>query len=552
MIADDLNYGSLTKLISRYSIKGRYESASFLNWFLENIYRLNDVDSDDAICDQSNDKGIDGVYVDNSAQEVHFFQSKITQKDGRTLGDADLKAFSGALTQFSSPESIDKIMSSNANADLKRILQRQNIRGLVGDGYKVVGVFITNQDQDENCEQYIQHADNIVIYDRDTIALEYVDFEADEGVKGKFKFDVSYAGYLEMAGDGDIKIYMLPVKAAELVALSGIVDTTLFKQNVRLTLGNTPVNKSIEGSISDTGEHKNFPLYHNGITILCSSAKTVDDDSALEIQDYVVVNGAQSITTFFKNASSLSDDLRVFAKVIALRDEQLARKITINSNNQNAIKARDLRSNHNIMLRLKAEFDKDESEYNFEIKRGEEAIAGRASLTNELAGRLLLSFDLGEPYSAHQIYRVFDDKYADIFGRPEVTASRIAFINDLYILVTASLANLKHDQMRGYALTRFFMLSVLKRVMLMSVATSFLLTDRGAMKDRGQRAAVLAKVPSILDDLVIDFNYEIEEEGDALDYKSDLKSPERVRSWSNKLLSSYEKELKKGKAGHFD
>lgn len=552
MIADDLNYGNLTKLIARYAVKGRYESASFLNWFLENIYRLNDVDADDAICDQSNDKGIDGIYVDNSAQEIHLLQSKITQKDGRTLGDTDLKAFSGSLAQFSSPGSIDLIMASNANADLKRILVRQNIRGLVGDGYKIVGVFITNQDQDENCRQYIQHADNIIIYDRDTIALEYVDFDADEGVKGKFKFDVSYAGYLEMAGDGDIRIYMLPVKASELVSLSGIVDTTLFKQNVRLTLGNTPVNKSIELSISDPKEHKNFPLYHNGITILCGSAKTVDNDSALEIQDYVVVNGAQSITTFFKNSLALSEDLRVFAKVIALRDEQLARKITINSNNQNAIKARDLRSNHNIMLRLKAEFDKDEPQYSFEIKRGEEAVAGRLALTNEFAGRLLLSFDLSEPYAAHQIYRVFDDKYAEIFGWPEITASRIAFINDLYSLVTASMANLKHDQMRGYALTRFFMLSVLKKVMLMSNSTAALLASRDMMKDHQQRAVVLAQVPTILDDLVIDFNYEIAEEGGALDYKSDLKSPERVRTWTNKLLSSYEKELKKGKAGHFD
>jgi hypothetical protein len=235
VIADDLLYGKLIKLIARQTEKGRSESASFLNWFLENIYRLNDVDADDAICDESNDKGIDGIFVDNANQEVHFFQSKITQKDGRTLGDSDLKAFSGALAQFATPESIDLVLAGNANVDLKRILLRQNVRSLIADGYRVVGVFVTNQDPDHNCLEYIQHVDNIIIYDRNTIALEYVDFDADEGVKGCFEFDISYAGCLEMSGGENIKIFMAPVRAADLVQLSGIVDTTLFKQNVRLT-----------------------------------------------------------------------------------------------------------------------------------------------------------------------------------------------------------------------------------------------------------------------------------------------------------------------------
>jgi hypothetical protein len=551
MNAADLNYGSLSKLVARYGSKGRSESASFLNWFLENIYRLNDVDADDAICDEFNDKGIDGIYVDNASQEIHFLQAKITQKDGRTLGDSDLKAFSGALAQFSTPESIDKILAGNANADLKRIITRQNIRALVEDGYKVVGVFLTNQDQDDNCREYIAHIDNIRIYDRDLIALEYVDFDADEGVKGSFEFDVSYAGYLEVDGGDDIKIFMFPARATELVRLNGIVDTTLFKQNVRLTLGNTAVNKAIDASISDKKEHRNFPLYHNGITILCSSAEISEDGQVLTVTDYVVVNGAQSITTFYKNTPILSDDLRVFAKVIALRDEQLARKITINSNNQNAIKARDLRSNHNIMLRLKAEFEKDEPAYSFEIKRGDVPEAGKMSLTNEFAGRLLLAFDLNEPYSCHQVYKVFDEKYAEIFGRPEVTASRIVFINALYDIVSAHMDELDHEQMRGYALTRFFVLNVLRHVMEKSPAAQEFILDKNAMGDPAKRQAILDQVPDVISDILIDFNYEIAEEGENLDYKSDLKSPERVRIWRNKLLNSYEKELKKKRAACF-
>lgn len=127
MQTENLSYDGVKKLVEPYAHKGRSESASFLNWFLENVYRLGDVEADDAICDEHNDKGIDGIFVDNTAQEVHFFQSKITQKNGRTIGDADLKAFIGALDQFRSADSIEKLLDGNANEDLKKIVRRERL-----------------------------------------------------------------------------------------------------------------------------------------------------------------------------------------------------------------------------------------------------------------------------------------------------------------------------------------------------------------------------------------------------------------------------------------
>jgi hypothetical protein len=92
----DLEYGSLVKLIQPYQSKGRSESATFLNWFLEQIYRLDNVAADDAICDEFNDKGIDGVYVDEINEEIHIFQARIRKKAGGTIGDNDLKTFTGS------------------------------------------------------------------------------------------------------------------------------------------------------------------------------------------------------------------------------------------------------------------------------------------------------------------------------------------------------------------------------------------------------------------------------------------------------------------------
>jgi hypothetical protein len=551
MQTDNLSYDGVKKLIDPYGHKGRSESASFLNWFLENVYRLGDVEADDAICDEHNDKGIDGIYVDNTAQEVHFFQSKITQKDGRTIGDADLKAFIGALDQFRTAKSIEKLLDGNANEDLKKIIRRERLAQLIEDGYKVRPVYVGNLTKDTNTEEYLKHQPDFEIYDIPRIILEHIDFDSDEGVKGKFDFDISYAGCLEVQGEGDVKTFLFPAKSLELVKLDGIVDDSLFKQNVRLTLGNTSVNAGIADSIKDQGEHKNFPLYHNGITMLCDDAQIIEGDR-LQVKDYVVVNGAQSISTFYKNAASLSEDLRVFVKVVALRDEQLARKITVNSNNQNSIKARDLRSNHALMLRLKAEFEKEFPEYHFEIKRGEAAEAGKQVITNELAARLLLAFDLDEPYSSHQIYKLFDDKYADIFGRPEVSAARIVFLLKVYEQIKDRIHEIGHNQMAGYALTNFFVLNVLRHVMEKSDRSYALIRNRAKMPDAAERDAIMANGPDVLGELLVDLKYAIGEKGDNLDYKSDLKSPEEVRKLRNSLVSSYEKEMKKGKATTFD
>lgn len=56
-------------------------------WFLEDVYRLDETDARDAVCDHSNDKGIDGIYVDHNNEEVHFLQAKIRQSNTGKIGD---------------------------------------------------------------------------------------------------------------------------------------------------------------------------------------------------------------------------------------------------------------------------------------------------------------------------------------------------------------------------------------------------------------------------------------------------------------------------------
>lgn len=160
MVPEDLQYGSITTLIGTYSDKGRGESVSFLNWFLENIFRLDAIAADDSICDRPNDRGIDGIYVDHDQEEIIILQGKIRQKEA-TLGDVPLRDLAGTLTQFKDQASVVALQEGGGNEELKNILEREHVADLVDKGYSVVGGFVTNLPLDANGQEFLDQAGNI-------------------------------------------------------------------------------------------------------------------------------------------------------------------------------------------------------------------------------------------------------------------------------------------------------------------------------------------------------------------------------------------------------
>lgn len=550
MNIDELKYGNLKSLLTRYEEKGRGESIAFLNWFLENIFRLESIEADDAICDRPNDRGIDGIFVDHTQETIYVLQGKIRQKES-TLGDVSLRELAGTITQLSDEESVQALLDGGANEDLKRVLRRNNIKGLVSKGYMVQGLFVCNLPLDANGEEFLRQEKALVVYDRKKIAKEFVDIEVEGGIEGDYEFDASYVEPIVLQTSDTATTFILPVQAIELAGMKGIDDGTLFSQNVRQSLGNTKVNKALMESVSNTSEHENFILYHNGVNILCENASI--ENERLKIKNYVVVNGAQSISTFKKASEKLTENLRVIAKIIQIKDPGISKKITVNSNNQNAIKPRDLKSTNEVQLRLKEEFSKVESgKYELEIKRGQQQKKGTVLITNEEAGRLLLSFDLLEPESCHQVYKLFDDKYSDIFARPAVTAHRIIFLNLIMDRINKVAPEIEYKPLSKYGLTRFFLMSVLSELIRNDKTASEYFKDPKKLFDLGKINDFMNAIESILKSLIIDLNYEVQDLGDQFDYKGDFKSPTKIRELRSKLLRSYEKDVARNKADSFE
>jgi hypothetical protein len=169
-------------------------------------------------------------------------------------------------------------------------------------------------------------------------------------------------------------------------------------------------------------------------------------------------------------------------------------------------------------------------------------------ITNEEAGRLLLAFDLMSPESCHQVYKVFDDRYSDIFARPAVNAHRVIFLHLLNQRIQNVAESIHYRPLAKYGLTRFFLLSVVSELIRANEDTVAYYQDPSALFVSDKLSKFMDGIEDILGSIVIDLNYEVEEMGDQFDYKGDLKSPSKIKNLRTKLLRSYEKDVARGKA----
>lgn len=312
MNAEDLSYENLTaKLLKPYERRSPTVSAQFLRWFLENIFRLERQDADDAAVDSQQDKGIDGLYVNDVTETIHLIQVKTKGKANASLGDTELKEFVGSLQQFKTADTIQALLESKASDQLKNAIKRNKLIDKI-DSYGVEGVFCTNAERNQDAIDYMASCgEDIVLYDSKKIASEYVDLDGSEGISGEFEFDISGTDVIRYNVSDTVKARLFLANALQLTHLSGIEDGALFERNVRLSLGsNTKINKSLIASIRDKSEHANFPLYHNGITILCNEF-SAENEEKLTIKDYVVVNGAQSLSSLYTAKNKITSDLKI-------------------------------------------------------------------------------------------------------------------------------------------------------------------------------------------------------------------------------------------------
>ena len=139
------DFGLIEGEVDLFHVGNRTRSTALLAWFLETVWRLEPEEASDAICDGGGDKGIDALHVDDDVKEITVLQSKHRSADHLTQGDNDLKNLVGTAVYFDGPDGIDALLSSGPNDELRRLVERLDLRKKLADGdYTVRLVFVTN------------------------------------------------------------------------------------------------------------------------------------------------------------------------------------------------------------------------------------------------------------------------------------------------------------------------------------------------------------------------------------------------------------------------
>lgn len=546
----NVDYPDLLGLLQPHLDKDRTESAAFLIWYLENYYRLDSTEAIDAVCDQGGDKGVDGIFVNDNDQTITIFQAKLSQRSNTSIGDAPLRDFSGTLTQFRTSEDIANLVASAGNAQVGALIKKLDIATKLST-HEVRGEFLSNVDIDRNGEGYLKAATNISFVGKKYLRSNYISEKRSLPIRTPATFDVFGYTVTEYIVDVDRKAIIAPVKASELVAMAGISDQSIFSYNVRGPLGKTKVNKDIVASIKDKAKHKLFPLFHNGITIIAGSVATVADK--ITIDNYYVVNGCQSLTALYNNQSSISDDLRVLARIVKLDPASSeAGIITSYSNNQNGVKSRDSKSNSPTQIRLRNEFATLYRDiYAYEIKQGEYPGEGEV-ISNEDAGLYLLAFDRHEPWSCHQRYSVFEDKHADLFGRPNVTADYIVMCRVIADTITQKLPDLENGLFAKYSLTTYMIMHIVRQILEKDdMALDIFTTPQRFVRKELDRQSFQKCLDTIVSDIIVDLNDELTALDDKTGYRDNLKTAGWVRKLTASVVSDHQKFLARKKVKSF-
>ncbi len=533
--------------VSQFQCSGRTESASFLMWYLNNFFRLERQDAIEFVCDSINDKGIDGIYVDDEDEEIYLFQAKFSPADNKEQGDVDLRTFLGAKSWFSSEESVEHLLSSTASIELKALVKRLGVSDKVKIGYSVYTQFVTNRTFDVNGKEFLKaNESEIEGLDLDDLLKKYT-YVAEQEIQNESKtLSIDTGSGISYNLSGGVLARVYSIRVQELMKLAGIEDRTLFYKNVRYGLGKTRVNKEIRKTILASAEHEKVFLYHNGITVICD---TLDESipGQITIENYSVINGCQSMLTFYENKDRLSSNMSVLTKIIKLNsDSPMIQQITYFTNNQNAISLTDLKSNDRVQRALQNEFRElflDRILYR--IKRGESSSGYSQVLDIDFAAQLIEAFYLKNPQNTHLKSTLFGERYNTIFSR-RISAAKIALAYIVYKTIELNINVLKNEQIRDYGLAKFFFTFLVGEI-LWSDSKGREIIEEPKHYVTVKLTEIVLSLQKLWALLAPDINAYIDEyaeqNGNFFDYKNVFKSADFVRSMSRKIILDHEKIL---------
>lgn len=397
----------------------------FVAWYLRNIYLLDQLQTKDAITDGANDKQIDAVFIDEEEQKIHIIQGKFYT--GETVNAEPIREVISAWSQFDHLETLQE----NANERLKKKIC-EIATAMEDDSYCVVFELITTSTFSEEASKDIEaFQTKLAETDDDNFNAQF-DVVDEQGIEDKFNLvleqtnpTLNYTITLEqskylMTDLSNTKVLVAAVPLKECIKMPGIKDGTLFQKNVRQSLGiNNTVNKKIKKTLSDPAKCRDFFFFHNGITAICNRMEELGGGQ-FKFYGLNVVNGCQSLNTIISCSETVKkrDDAYVLIRFYEIPQRDRADSISINTNTQSAVKARDLRSNNKQVLKLKKAYEQKYSNGFFATKRGEVVPADKdKKYAVELSqlGKQAMAWYMQRPNLSYGETKIFDKYFSTLF-----------------------------------------------------------------------------------------------------------------------------------------
>ena len=408
----------------------------FVAWYLRNIHNLDTIETKSCITDGAGDKQIDAVYIDNQSMTIYIIQGKFYK--GQAIDAEPLREVLSSWMQINNLSQLQEA----ANEKLK--VKINEIATALDDDYEICFELITTSDLTpsakrdlETFQKTISENDmlsaNLVLVDHETLITRYDEALNRNRPYINYEFSVESGKYMEMQ-IGATRAVIAAISLRECINIPGIKEGTLFRKNVRQSLGTgNKVNKGIARTLRKNPEE--FFFLHNGITAICSSIKI--NDGIMSVRELNVVNGCQSLNTIFSCSESVRNatDAYVMFRFYEISDTDRGDAISTSTNSQSTVKARDLRSNDKYVLTMKKAYEQQYTDGYFITKRGETADEVRYNTTHivdlSLLGRQLIAWHSQRPTISYSESKIFDKYFDQLFHR-EYSPEKIQALSELY------------------------------------------------------------------------------------------------------------------------
>lgn len=394
----------------------------FVAWYLRNIQLKDPNQTKYDITDGPDDKQIDAISIDDNDSMVYIIQgkfigaNKVDAEPLREIISSWLHLRNLVNLQETANEKLKTRLVDLSNAleeDYSIVFELLTTASLTESAKDELKIFQEQISKDEELSAYLHVVDNDELKRRYDIALER------ESPQINHTVTLSLGKYLSMELAGThVIIAAIPLR--ECPKLPGITDGSLFRKNVRQFMGlNNRVNRSIKSTIY-RDKYRDFFFYHNGITAICNKMEL--NNGNLTLKGLNVVNGCQSLNTILACSERVKglDDCYILFRFYEIPQRDRADKITVSTNFQSAVKARDLRSNDKRVLNLKRLFEQRYPTGYFVLKRGEKSPADRDKrYVVDLVdlGKWLASWHSQRPNIAYSETKIFDKYFEQLFRR---------------------------------------------------------------------------------------------------------------------------------------